>query len=181
MNSALTSRTLLLAVMSVLMAACGAERDRLEVTITEQRVSGRKYLVPSVHSSADIRPGDLELTILAQGEIAECTFENPDPIFAEDEDESPLRYKTDLGSTHLEDLSFEDLMRSESCEFEVKWVEEVTARMDGRRLRCSLEDTPPAEDEAPEQEAEEEEEERGLFGFRRPEAAPAEFRRYSCR
>ncbi len=54
--------------------------------------------------------------------------------------------------------------------------------MAGRRLRCRLEDTPPAEEEAVEQEAEEEEEEeRDLFGFRRPEPAPAEFRRYSCR
>ncbi len=72
-------------------------------------------------------------------------------------------------------------MRSESCEFEVKWVEEVTARMASRRLRCGLADTSPAEDEAPEQEPEEEEEERGLFGFRRPEVAPAEFRRYISR
>ncbi len=73
-----------------------------------------------MHSSADIRPGDLEITILLQGEIAECTFENPDPIFAEDADESPLRYKSNLDSTRLEDLSFEGLLRSESCEFEVK-------------------------------------------------------------
>ena len=53
--------------------------------------------------------------------------------------------------------------------------------MDGRRMRCRLDDTPPAENEAPEQEAEEKEEEQGLFGFRRPEVPPAEFWRYSCR
>lgn len=179
MNRTPISPTPLLAIMSVLMVACGADRDSLEVTITEHRVFGQRYLVPSVHSSADIRPGDLELTILAQGEIAECTFENPDPIFAEDEKESQLRYKSDRGSTRLEDLSFEDLMQSGACEFEVKWVEEVTARMDGRRMRCGLEDTPAAENEAPEQETEEEA--RGLFGFRRPEVPPAEFRKYSCR
>lgn len=87
-----------------------AGRDSLEVAITEQREYGQRYLTPSVHSSTDSRSGDLELTILAQGEIAECTFENPDPIFAEDEKESQLRYRRELGSTRLEDLSFEGLV-----------------------------------------------------------------------
>ena len=109
MNGKRTSRALQLAALSALMAACGAERDRLEVTITQHTVFGRQYLLPTVHSSADIRSGDLELTVLAQGEVAECTFENPDPIFAEDEKESELRYKSDLGSRRLEELSFEDL------------------------------------------------------------------------
>ena len=54
------------------------------------------------------------------------------------------------------------------------------ARMAGSRLRCSFDDTPPAE-EAPEQEAEEEEEARGLFSFRRCDAPSPEFRKYSCR
>lgn len=74
MNRTLTSRTLLLVAINLLVAACRAERDRLDVTIAEDRVFGRQYLVPSVHSSADIRPGDLEITILALGEIAECAF-----------------------------------------------------------------------------------------------------------
>ena len=63
-------------------------------------------LVPTVHSSADIRPRDPELTILVQGEIAERIFENAAPIFAEGEKESQPRYKSDLDSTRLEGLRF---------------------------------------------------------------------------
>ncbi len=44
-------------------------------------------------------------------------------------------------------------------------------------MRCRLDDTPAAEDEASEQE----EEERGLLGFELPEVRPREVRTYSCR
>ncbi len=100
-----------------------------------------------MHSSIDIRRGDLQINITSQGGIAECPFMNPILIFGADEEESLLAYNTDERPS-----PFGELLKV--CDLGVHRVEEVTARLDGRR---------------------------SLFGFELPEVRPRAVRTYSCR
>ncbi len=174
MNITPKSPPFLLVVMSMFVAACGPERDRLSITMADNKVFGEETMDVSVHASADIRRGDLQVNITAQGGIAECPFVNPLPIFGADEEESPLAYNSDERPS-----AFGELLKV--CEFGVRRVEEVTARIDGKRMRCRLDDTPDTEDDTPQQKQEAEEEAgRGLIGFQWPEVTPPELRKYSC-
>ncbi len=94
MNMTPKSPTLLIVVLSAFVAACGAERDRLSITVADDRLFSDETMEVTVHSSIDIRRGDLQVNITSQGGIAECPFMNPMPIFGADEEKSPLAYNT---------------------------------------------------------------------------------------
>ena len=124
MNMTTKPPALFIVVLSVFVAACGGAQERLSVVIAGDRTFGDETIDVTMHSSIDLRQGDLQVNITSRGGIVECSFVNLLPIFASDEKEWPLIYNTDERPSPFRPMLV-------TCDFGVRRVEEAAAKIDG--------------------------------------------------
>ena len=115
---------LLIVVLSVFVAACEGGQERLSIVIADDRTFGDETIDVTMHSSIDIRQGDLQVSITSQGGLAKCPFANLLPIFASGEEKWPLINNTDERPSPFRPMLV-------TCDFGVRRIEEAAAKIDG--------------------------------------------------